>query len=216
MEPISTPSGSNWGSEGPDLQPAVVQDAATGRVLMVGWVNAEALRRTQETGLVHFWSRSRGRLWRKGETSGNVLRVVEIRADCDGDAWLIQALPAGPTCHTGRLSCFHRHPDGGEVPVPPGSVLHRLEAVVADRRQRPQEGSLTSRLFAAGPDEIAKKIGEEAVEVLLALRTQPDRRVLEEAADLLYMLTVGLVERGLGWDAVLQILAERRGLSHPP
>ncbi|MER3468196.1 MAG: phosphoribosyl-ATP diphosphatase, partial [Thermoflexus sp.] len=84
------------------------------------------------------------------------------------------------------------------------------------RRQRPQEGSFTSRLFAAGPDEIAKKIGEEAVEVLLALRTQPDRRVLEEAADLLYMLTVGLVERGLGWDAVLQILAERRGLSHPP
>jgi phosphoribosyl-ATP pyrophosphohydrolase/phosphoribosyl-AMP cyclohydrolase len=211
MTPISTPSGWSSGSE-EALRPAVVQDAVTGRVLMLGWMNEEALRRTRETGEVHFWSRSRGRLWRKGETSGNVLRVVEIRLDCDADAVLVQALPAGPTCHTGRPSCFHRALEGSETPPPSGSILHRLEQVVGSRRDHPEAGSYTAQLFAAGPDEIAKKIGEEAVEVLLALRHQSDCRVLEEAADLLYMLTVGLSLRGLSWDAVLQVLAERRGL----
>lgn len=213
MTPTSTPSGWSSESEPAALRPAIVQDARTGRVLMLGWMNAEALRRTRETGEVHFWSRSRGRLWRKGETSGNILRVVEIREDCDGDALLIQAIPAGPTCHTGRPSCFHRGPDGEALPPPPGPVLHRLEEIVRDRQQHPVEGSYTARLLAAGPDEIAKKIGEEAIEVLLALRHQSERRALEEAADLLYMLTVGLVARGLSWDAVLEVVAERRGLA---
>ncbi len=212
MTPPSTPSDWSSGPEPADLRPAIVQDAITGRVLMLGWMNAEALQRTRETGMVHFWSRSRGLLWLNGETSVNALRVVEIRLDCDGDALLIQAIPAGPTCHTGRASCFHRAPDGGEVPSPPGGMLHRLEEVVQDRQRRPVEGSYTARLLAAGPDEIVKKIGEEAIEVLLALRHQSDRRALEEAADLLYMLTVGLAARGLSWDAVLEVLAERRGL----
>ncbi len=212
MTPPSTPS--SWDSE-PEpsgLRPAIVQDARTGRVLMLGWMNDEALQRTRETGMVHFWSRSRGRLWRKGETSGHVLRVVEIRLDCDEDTLLIQAIPAGPTCHTGRASCFHRQPEGGELPPPPGGILHRLEEAVRDRQAHPVEGSYTAQLLAAGPDEIVKKIGEEAIEVALALRHQSDQRSLEEAADLLYMLTVGLVARGLSWDAVMEVLAERRGL----
>ncbi|MCS6962847.1 bifunctional phosphoribosyl-AMP cyclohydrolase/phosphoribosyl-ATP diphosphatase HisIE [Thermoflexus sp.] len=213
MTPTSTPSGWSSGPDPGELRPAVVQDARTGRVLMLGWVNDEALQRTRETGMAHFWSRSRRRLWRKGETSGNVLRVVEIRLDCDGDAVLIQAIPAGPTCHTGQPSCFHREPDGTELLPPPGQILHRLEEAVRDRQRRPAEGSYTARLFAAGLDEIVKKIGEEAIEVALALRHQSDQRSLEEAADLLYMLTVGLVARGLSWDAVLEVLAERRGLS---
>jgi len=216
MTPTSTPSDWSSGPEPGELRPAVVQDARTGRVLMLGWMNAEALQRTRETGMVHFWSRSRGRLWRKGETSGNVLRVVEIRLDCDGDALLIQAVPAGPTCHTGRPSCFHRGWEDEALPSPPGHILHRLEEVVRERQQHPVEGSYTARLLAAGPDEIAKKIGEEAIEVLLALRQQSERRVLEEAADLIYMLTVGLAARGLSWDAVLEILAERRGLPGIP
>lgn len=212
MTPASTPSDSSWSSERADLRPAIVQDAVTGRVLMLGWMNHEALQRTRETGTVHFWSRSRGRLWQKGETSGNVLRVVEIRLDCDGDAVLVQAIPAGPTCHTGRASCFHRELEGVEIPPPPGQILHRLEEVVGERRQHPVESSYTARLFEAGLDEIVKKIGEEAIEVMLALRHQSDQQSLEEAADLLYMLTVGLVARGLSWDAVLDILAKRRGL----
>ncbi|HXF68639.1 MAG TPA: bifunctional phosphoribosyl-AMP cyclohydrolase/phosphoribosyl-ATP diphosphatase HisIE [Thermoflexus sp.] len=212
MTPVSTPSDSNWSSEHADLRPAIVQDAVTGRVLMLGWMNHEALQRTRETGLVHFWSRSRGRLWQKGETSGNVLRVVEIRLDCDEDAVLVQAIPAGPTCHTGRASCFHREPEGEETPPPSGQILHRLEEVVAERRRHPVEGSYTAQLFEAGLDEIVKKIGEEAIEVMLALRHQSDQRSLEEAADFLYMLTVGLVARGLSWDGVFDLLAKRRGL----
>ncbi len=180
---------------------------------MLGWMNDEALQLTRETGTVHFWSRSRRRLWQKGETSGNVLRVVEIRLDCDGDALLIQAIPAGPTCHTGRTSCFHRELHGEELPPPSGQIFHRLEEVVRERQRRPVEGSYTAQLLTAGLDEIVKKIGEEAIEVALALRHQSDRRALEEAADLLYMLTVGLVARGLSWDAVLEVLAERRGLT---
>lgn len=216
MTPTSTPSGWSSGPEPVELRPAIVQDARTGRVLMLGWMNEEALQRTLETGLVHFWSRSRRRLWQKGETSGNTLRVVEIREDCDGDALLIQAIPAGPTCHTGRPSCFHRELRGEELPPPSGHILHRLEAVVQDRQRHPIEGSYTVQLLAAGPDEIAKKIGEEAIEVALALSRQSDQRSLEEAADLLYMLTVGLVARGLSWDAVLEVLSERRGMGTIP
>lgn len=213
MTPTSTPSGSSSEPEPAELRPAIVQDARTGRVLMLGWMNDEALQRTRETGMAHFWSRSRRRLWQKGETSGNVLRVVEIRLDCDGDALLIQAIPAGPICHTGRASCFHRELRGEELPSPSGQILHRLEEVVRERQRRPVERSYTAQLLTAGLDEIVKKIGEEAIEVALALRHQSDQRALEEAADLLYMLTVGLVARGLSWDAVLEVLAERRGLA---
>ncbi|WP_322800607.1 bifunctional phosphoribosyl-AMP cyclohydrolase/phosphoribosyl-ATP diphosphatase HisIE [Thermoflexus sp.] len=221
MTPTSIPSDWSSASEPAEVEaeapptaarPAIVQDARTGRVLMLGWMNDEALQRTRETGMVHFWSRSRRRLWRKGETSGNVLRVVEIRLDCDEDALLIQAIPAGPTCHTGRPSCFHRELREGELPPPSGHILHRLEEIVRDRQRHPVEGSYTAQLLTAGLDEIVKKIGEEAIEVVLALRHQSDPRSLEEAADLLYMLTVGLVARGLSWDAVLEVLSERRGM----
>lgn len=192
------------------LIPAIVQDALTGRVLMLGWMNAESLRLTQSSGEVWFWSRSRDELWHKGATSGNVLTVREIRADCDADCLLIRAEPSGPTCHTGRESCFWQDLEGGVLPPPAAGFLDALEAVIALRKAAalPDE-SYTARLLASGVLKVAQKVGEEGVETALAGAAQDDERLIEESADLLYHLLVLLSARGLTLRAVLARLAQR-------
>lgn len=205
-----------WGEGG--LVPAVAQDAHTGQVLMLAWMNQEALRRTLDSGDAWFWSRSRGALWHKGATSGNFLHVVEVRYDCDADAVLLRVELAGPACHTGRQSCFYRRlPGGDEAGAPPpaaalaGGVLAHLEAVIGDRRAHPRPGSYTCRLFEGGLPLVAKKVGEEAVEVVVAAQGEEDARLASEAADLVYHLLVLLAARGLSWDDVEAELARRFG-----
>jgi phosphoribosyl-ATP pyrophosphohydrolase/phosphoribosyl-AMP cyclohydrolase len=188
--------------KGDGLLPAVIQDAQTGAVLMLGYMNREALRSTLSNKRVTFFSRSKNRLWTKGETSGNFLDVVSVQADCDNDALLITADPKGPTCHTGSQSCF------GDVDVDARGVsfLTRLEAVIAQRiRDRP-DGSYTARLWSEGPSRIAQKVGEEGVEVALAAVTQPDDRLIGESADLLFHLALLLKSRNLSLaDAVKEL-----------
>jgi len=207
------------------LVPVVVQDAADGRVLMVAWSDAEALAATLATGDVHFHSRSRGRLWRKGESSGNVLRLVGLALDCDGDALLATVVPLGPTCHRGERSCFDA--DGAAADVPRAGQgfawLETLWATIADRAATRPVGSYTARLLAAGVDGPARKVAEEAVEVLMAAkddavaeafageRAATREALTGEAADLLYHALVLLAERGLEPAAVLGRLRERHG-----
>ena len=179
--------------KGDGLLPAVVQDAKNGSVLMLGYMNRESLRSTLTNRRVTFFSRSKNRLWTKGETSGHFLDVVSVQADCDRDALLVTADPNGPTCHTGARSCF------GEVLTDAQEVafLTRLEGVIAQRiRDRP-EGSYTARLWSEGPTRIAQKVGEEGVEVALASVTQPDDRLIGESADLLFHLALLLKSRNL-------------------
>ncbi|TAL73065.1 MAG: bifunctional phosphoribosyl-AMP cyclohydrolase/phosphoribosyl-ATP diphosphatase HisIE [Rhodanobacter sp.] len=194
----------DW-AKGDGLVPAVVQHAASGEVLMLGYMNAEALAATQSKGLVTFWSRSKRRLWMKGETSGNVLSVVSIRADCDADTLLIAATPSGPTCHTGSFSCFG---DRGEV-RPPLGFLAELDALVATRDVERPAGSYTTKLFESGVRRMAQKVGEEGVETALAAVVQGDEELLGEAADLLFHLTVVLRARHLGLGEVAAVLARR-------
>jgi phosphoribosyl-ATP pyrophosphohydrolase/phosphoribosyl-AMP cyclohydrolase len=186
------------------LLPVVAQDRASGDVLMVAWANAQAVAKTAQTGAAHFWSRRRQALWRKGETSGNGLRVVELRADCDRDTLLYVVEPAGPACHTGARSCF-----GGDSPTAAG-MLEELARVVAERAKASPETSYTARLLAKGPDAVLKKIGEEATEVVLAARVQSDERLTEEAADLLYHLVIALHQRALPLSRVMDELRRRR------
>jgi phosphoribosyl-ATP pyrophosphohydrolase/phosphoribosyl-AMP cyclohydrolase len=176
----------------PDLTPAIVQDAADGRVLMLAWMDAEALKLTRETGEAWFWSRSRQELWHKGATSGNTLAVEEIRDDCDGDALLLRVRPAGPACHTGSRSCF-------------APALWRT--VVARVRDRP-EGSYTASLADAGIERCAQKLGEEAVEAAVSA-VAGDGRLVEEAADVLYHLYVLLAVAGVDVADVEDVLARR-------
>lgn len=197
------------------LVPAVVQDVATGRVLMVAWMNEEALLRTQETGQAHFWSRSRQQLWRKGATSGHVMKVRDIQVDCDADTLLLQVEAAGPACHTGNRSCFFRHLGKPvDSPTRPGvgesDVLHTLFSTILERKAAFRPDSYTARLLTAGEDEILKKIGEEAMEVILAAKGQGDERVIAEVADLLYHLLVLLASRSLTLNDVEAELVERR------
>ena len=188
-----------WKKQG-GLLPAIVQDAGNGRVLMLGYMNAEALSITLATGRVTFFSRSRGCLWTKGETSGNVLALASIETDCDGDTLLVQARPQGPTCHLGRGSCF---------PSAPGNFLSDLDALVASReRERPAD-SYTTQLFEAGVRRIAQKVGEEGVETALAGVVQDDQALLGESADLIYHLVVLLRARGLSLADVVALLATR-------
>lgn len=183
------------------LMPAIVQDARSHRVLMLGYMDRAALEATLAQGRVTFFSRSKGRLWMKGERSGDVLELVAIETDCDGDALLVQAIPHGPTCHLKRTSCFAQAP---------GSVLGELEAIVAQRaRERPQ-GSYTTTLFEAGPKRIAQKIGEEGVETALALLAETDEALLGEVADLFFHTLVGLQARGLSLAEVGRVLEKRR------
>lgn len=189
------------------LLPCVVQDARTGVVLMLAWMNEEAFERTRQTGEAWFWSRSRQSLWRKGETSGHTQRVTGVRMDCDGDAIMMEVVPNGPACHTGQPTCFYRSADGDGTAQ--GPVLARLETVIDDRVRRRPEGSYTASLLAGGMGVIATKIVEEAEEVIHAAWREPDQRVAEEAADLLYHLLVLLEARGVGLSQVLDVLQTR-------
>jgi phosphoribosyl-ATP pyrophosphohydrolase/phosphoribosyl-AMP cyclohydrolase len=188
------------------LVPCVIQDWASGELLTLAWTNAEALARTRETGELHLWSRSRGELWHKGATSGNVQKVRAIRYDCDGDALLALVEPAGPACHTGERTCFHR----GELEPPAQhEVLPGLERTVAARADERPEGSYTAALLA-DPPRVGAKVEEEAEEVVRAAREESDERVAEEAADLLYHLTVLLRSRGLSLADAEEVLRGRR------
>jgi phosphoribosyl-AMP cyclohydrolase / phosphoribosyl-ATP pyrophosphohydrolase len=203
------------------LAPCVVQDARTGEVLTVAYVNDEALRRTRETGEMHFFSRSRDELWHKGETSGNVQRLRQLRYDCDGDALVALVEPAGPACHTGERSCFYRELGGSastdvDAPAAPGEpapaaheALALLERTLRSRETEQPEGSYTAELLADA-DRLAGKISEEAEEVTRAARGESDQRVAEEAADLLYHLSVLLRSRDVDVADVMEVLNGRR------
>ena len=182
------------------LTPAIIQDARTGEVLTLAYMNDEALRRTRETGETWLWSRSRNELWHKGATSGNTQRVVHIAEDCDRDALVISVVPNGPACHTGARSCF----DGV-----PRRTLDRLLDVLRDRFANRPEGSYSASLFAAGRAKILKKINEEATEVVMAASHEPRERLVSEIADLLFHLSVLMVNAGLGWEEVEEELRGR-------
>ncbi|MBY6274788.1 bifunctional phosphoribosyl-AMP cyclohydrolase/phosphoribosyl-ATP diphosphatase HisIE [Symbiobacterium thermophilum] len=214
-----------WGPDG--LIPAVVQDVRTGQVLMQAYMNEEALRLTLETGYAWYWSRSRQELWQKGGTSGHVQRVREIRTDCDGDSLLLLVEQEGVACHEGTYSCFTRRVDGSPkalidtafwpiqpddtVPYDIGSILRELTAVLAERRAHPDPESYTSRLFRRGPDAYCKKIGEEATEVVLAVKNRDRENLAFEVADLWFHSLVALVDQGLSPADVADQLASRRG-----
>lgn len=194
------------------LVPCVAQDFASGEVLTLAYANEEALRLSQETGELHFYSRSRDRIWRKGEESGNVLRLRQLRYDCDADAVVALVEPTGPACHTGERSCFFRTLDGadGEAPEPAAhEALATLERTLASRAAERPEGSYTVRLLD-DPGLIGEKVEEEAEEVVRAARSESDERVAEEAADLLYHLSVLLASRGVPQAAVMEVLNGRR------
>lgn len=200
----------DW-AKGDGLLPAIVQHFATGEVLMLGYMNREALEATRASGFVTFWSRSRQRLWKKGETSGNVLVLKSLRGDCDGDTLLVLAEPRGPICHLGTSSCF------GEDVKPPSGFLAELDALVAQRNEARPAGSYTTQLFESGTRRIAQKVGEEGVETALAAVVQDDDALLGEAADLVYHLTVLLRARGLSLAQVAAVLARRHAkpVVHP-
>jgi phosphoribosyl-ATP pyrophosphohydrolase/phosphoribosyl-AMP cyclohydrolase len=188
-----------------DLTPCIVQDARTGEVLTLAYMNEEAQRRTRETGEVWFWSRSRQELWHKGETSGNTMRVRALRYDCDEDTLLALVEPAGPACHTGERTCFYR----GEMEPQAAEALATLERTVAERRAADPKSSYTATLLA-DPAQIGAKVTEEAEEVVRAAADESDERVAEEAADVLYHLTVLLAARGLSLADACGVLNERR------
>lgn len=189
----------DWDKQG-GLLPAVVQDARTLRVLMVGWMDRDALAATLDGGKVTFFSRSKGRLWTKGESSGHVLELVSVQVDCDADTLLVQAVPHGPTCHLMRASCF---------PGAPASLLAELDALVEARERERPEGSYTTRLFESGLRRIAQKVGEEGVETALAAVAQDEEALAGEAADLVFHLLVLLRARGMGLEDVLSVLRRR-------
>jgi len=195
------------------LVPVVAQDARTGEVLMLAWANADALRRTIDTGRATYWSRSRGELWTKGETSGNAQAVEEVRVDCDGDAVLYRVRQTGPACHTGERSCFFRAVEGDELAAAddPRHVLVRIEEMIAARdAARPKE-SYTSYLLAEGIDKILKKVGEEASETIIAAKNEGTDQLRAESADLLYHLLVLWRVKGLPLDELWAELDRRFG-----
>ncbi|KUG07797.1 bifunctional phosphoribosyl-AMP cyclohydrolase/phosphoribosyl-ATP diphosphatase HisIE [Solirubrum puertoriconensis] len=192
------------------LIPAVVQDADTGQVLMLGYVNEEALRKTEQEGRITFFSRSKNRLWTKGETSGHYLTVVSLHPDCDNDALLIRARPDGPTCHRGTVSCFEQE-EQAALPTAPVSFLAELERLVTRRQQNPDEepNSYTVKLFQKGLPKIAQKVGEEAVETVIDAVAGNTEGLKGEAADLLYHLLVLLRASDLGIEDVVEVLRQR-------
>jgi phosphoribosyl-AMP cyclohydrolase / phosphoribosyl-ATP pyrophosphohydrolase len=204
-----------FGADG--LVPVVTQESRSGDILMVAYANRDALDRTLSTGLAHYFSRSRGALWRKGETSGHVQRVTEVRLDCDGDAVLYRVEQTGPACHTGARTCFSTvvgrtggGADGGEAEEDPGGhILSRLARTIASRADQRPQGSYTAELLAGGVGKASQKVGEEAVEVVVAANSEDDNRLASEAADLLYHLLVLLQARGVPLDAVLRELEQR-------
>jgi phosphoribosyl-ATP pyrophosphohydrolase/phosphoribosyl-AMP cyclohydrolase len=190
------------------LVPCIAQDAATGEVLMLAYANREALERTIESGEMHFWSRSRGALWHKGESSGNVQRVRELRYDCDADAVLALVDPAGPACHTGERTCFYRAAERDPKPVS-FEALPVLERTLAERKAARPDDSYTAQLLA-DPDLIGEKVREEADEVARAVAGESDERVAEEAADVLYHLEVALLSRYIPIACAFDVLIDRR------
>jgi phosphoribosyl-AMP cyclohydrolase / phosphoribosyl-ATP pyrophosphohydrolase len=195
----------NW-SKANGLIPAVVQDARTAAVLMVGFMNPEALEITLATNKVTFYSRTKQRIWTKGETSGNFLDVVRMTADCDRDTLLIQASPHGSVCHLGTSACF------GEDTPGELRLLGELEKTITQRRADNADTSYTARLFTAGRDRITQKVGEEAVEVVIAAKNADNQKFVEECSDLIYHLTVLLIDRGISWENISSELKRRRRL----
>jgi phosphoribosyl-ATP pyrophosphohydrolase/phosphoribosyl-AMP cyclohydrolase len=191
------------------LVPCVAQDADTGEVLTLAYANEEALRLTVETGEMHFFSRSRGKLWRKGEESGNVMKLVQLRYDCDGDAVVALVEPTGPACHTGERSCFYRELGDGEPAPVAHEALVALERTLRSRAAERPEGSYTVKLLD-DPKLIGEKVEEEAEEVVRAAGEESDERVAEEAADLLYHLSVLLASRELSLAKAMEVLNGRR------
>lgn len=186
------------------LVPAIIQDAETGKVLMLGYMNREAYEKTRETQKVTFFSRSRQELWTKGETSDNYLILKELRVDCDGDTLLVKAQPAGPTCHTGEDTCF------GEINESLKPFLWELERIIIDRKTNPKPGSYTNKLFMKGVKKIAQKLGEEATEVIIDALADDIPQIKEETADLLYHLLVLLAEKQISLDDIMGVLKQRR------
>jgi len=199
---VLDPETLDW-SKGDGLLPAIVQHAQDGRVLMLGYMNRAALAATQASGEVTFYSRSRQRLWTKGETSGHVLRLQALHADCDGDTLLALALPQGPTCHLGTDTCF------GDAAVPALAFLGQLDALIAQRARERPPGSYTTQLFESGLRRMAQKVGEEGVETALAAVAQEPVALINEAADLLFHMLVLLRARELDLPAVVATLAAR-------
>jgi phosphoribosyl-ATP pyrophosphohydrolase/phosphoribosyl-AMP cyclohydrolase len=195
------------------LVPCIVQDATLGTVLMLAWMNAEALQLTRDTRTVHFWSRSRQALWQKGETSGNTLGVVELRIDCDLDCVLVRAEPAGPTCHTGATSCFFHPDDGPDDDGPALPILFRLARVIEARRDATADRSYTKSLLDAGMPKILAKIAEEHGELAAELPAGEDAKVIHETADVIFHIMVGLAARRIPIEAVLGELTRRFGTS---
>jgi phosphoribosyl-ATP pyrophosphohydrolase/phosphoribosyl-AMP cyclohydrolase len=183
------------------LVPAIIQDAVSNKVLMLGFMNEEALNRTNLEGKVTFYSRSKQRLWTKGETSNNFLLVKEIIADCDNDTLLIKAAPSGPVCHTGADTCFNEHNSSFS--------LEKLAAIIDDRKNNPSASSYTSSLFSKGINKIAQKVGEEAVELVIESKDDNKEKFLGEAADLLYHYLVLLKAKNYKLDDVVSVLAQR-------
>jgi phosphoribosyl-ATP pyrophosphohydrolase/phosphoribosyl-AMP cyclohydrolase len=185
------------------LVPAIVQDAISGKVLMQGYMNEEALAKTQETGKVTFYSRSKERLWTKGETSGNFMELVSVAVDCDGDAILVKANPRGPVCHTGSDTCFD------EVNTSKTGFLDQLRTIIKDRKNNPSDKSYTTSLFAKGINKIAQKVGEEAVEIVIEAKDDNKDLFLGEAADLMFHYLILLEAKGYELDEVMEVLIAR-------
>ena len=199
------------------LIPAVAQDWLDGAVLMVAWMNREALERTLATGEVHYWSRSRRELWHKGATSGHTQTLRGLRYDCDADVLLLTIEQRGDVaCHTGARSCFYDEgfapsAGGASAPAPPADACTELMRVIEGRRDTPEPGSYTNTLLAGGDNRILKKIGEESAEFVMACKDGDPAEIAGEAADILFHLQVALAHHGVSWRAVQQVLAERRG-----
>ena len=194
----------NFAKYSDGLIPAIVQDCDTGRVLMLGFMDTEALEATRSTGRVTFYSRKKQRLWTKGETSGNFLELVSIAEDCDSDTLLVKARPVGPTCHKGSATCF------GETNDFSARLLFKLESIIDDRRLTPTDGSYVSNLFAAGINRIAQKVGEEAVETVIAAKDDDPQNFKNEAADLLFHYLVLLNAKDLRLGDIVETLESRR------
>ncbi len=193
------------------LLPVIAQDYRTGEVRMLAWANEEALRKTLETGYAHYYSRSRGRIWKKGETSGELQRVIEIRVDCDEDALIyVVEQEKNRACHTGERNCFFRNLEGDKAEkVLPFEVLPRLQEVIRDRLEKKPEGSYTVKLASEGLDRVIQKFGEEAVETLIALKNEIKEEIVYETADMLYMLTLAMTLEGIDIKEIMEELGRR-------
>ena len=193
------------------LVPAVVQNSKTNEVLMVAYMNEETLKMTLETKKATFWSRSRQEIWVKGATSGNYLNVDEVRVDCDEDCLLVLVQPEGPACHTGKRTCFYRNADGEEIDLTEdlSYIVKEEQKTIIDRKKSPQEGSYTNYLFDKGDDKILKKVGEEAAEVVIAGKNRDKEEIKYEVADLMYHLSVMLVNNDMTWQDIYEEMISR-------